>query len=106
MAVIRMSQLYDLDSDTILYAGMYLPTQLFQSDDALEQRFIRDIFMLVRELASCFLTDTEIALYSSSALMSPGNGSGLYLDGEQPFSFNTLVKPEVTNYSNFRGIHD
>ncbi len=71
LAVIRMSQLFDLSNDSILYAGVYLPVYFFQSDDPTETTFIQDIFTFVKDLATYSLTDTEIALYSAMVLMSP-----------------------------------
>ncbi|KRY53366.1 putative nuclear hormone receptor HR3 [Trichinella britovi] len=45
---------------------------LLKGEDAAEQQFIVNVFNLVRELAACFLTESEIALYSALVLMSPG----------------------------------
>uniref|UniRef100_A0A5S6QDB1 Nuclear hormone receptor HR3 n=1 Tax=Trichuris muris TaxID=70415 RepID=A0A5S6QDB1_TRIMR len=72
VAVIRMSSLYDLNMDTVLYGNVYIPTAFFCSDDAVEQQFVLNIFALVRELASMFLTETEVGLYSALVLMCPG----------------------------------
>lgn len=83
LAVIRMSQLYDLSTDSILFAGIYLPVYVFNSDDPTEQRFIQEIFHIVRELASYCLTDTEVALYSAMVLMSPGTKPLLHFQSFQ-----------------------
>lgn len=58
-------------TDRILYGGVYVPVSVFCSDDPVEQRFIVDIFNLVRELASFYLTETETALLTALVLMSP-----------------------------------
>ncbi|KRZ38615.1 putative nuclear hormone receptor HR3 [Trichinella pseudospiralis] len=72
VSLIRMSTLYDITADCVLYGGIYMPVTFFCSEDAAEQQFILNVFNLVRELAACFLTESEIALYSALVLMSPG----------------------------------
>ncbi|KRY53367.1 putative nuclear hormone receptor HR3 [Trichinella britovi] len=72
VSLIRMSTLYDITADCVLYGGIYMPVTFFCSEDAAEQQFIVNVFNLVRELAACFLTESEIALYSALVLMSPG----------------------------------
>lgn len=72
VAVIRMCGLYEANTDRIIYGNVYVPAMLFTSDDPVEHKFITDIFNLVREMANCFLTESEYALLSALVLMSPG----------------------------------
>uniref|UniRef100_A0A5S6QFE9 Nuclear receptor domain-containing protein n=1 Tax=Trichuris muris TaxID=70415 RepID=A0A5S6QFE9_TRIMR len=72
VALIRMSSLYDLNMNSVLYGNVYIPTTFFCSDDEVEQQFVLNIFTLVRELASMFLTETELALYAALVLICPG----------------------------------
>lgn len=67
-----MSSLYDMATDRILYGGVYVPISVFNSDDPTEQRFIVDVFNLVRDLSSFYLNETETALMTAVVLMSPG----------------------------------
>lgn len=71
VAIVRMTSLYDLASDSILFGGNYIPIAFFRSSDELETAFIHQLFMLLREVSSLNLTETEIALYAAMVLMWP-----------------------------------
>ncbi|VDP06163.1 unnamed protein product [Soboliphyme baturini] len=102
VALIRMSSLYDFTNDSILYGGVYVPVQFFVSEDQMEQRFIHNIFSLVRELSSYCLTEAEVALFSAVVLMSPGrsgirNQSGIREMHE--LFFDCLITELRTNHA-------
>ncbi|KRZ38617.1 putative nuclear hormone receptor HR3 [Trichinella pseudospiralis] len=50
VSLIRMSTLYDITADCVLYGGIYMPVTFFCSEDAAEQQFILNVFNLVRDI--------------------------------------------------------
>uniref|UniRef100_A0A5S6Q7W8 NR LBD domain-containing protein n=1 Tax=Trichuris muris TaxID=70415 RepID=A0A5S6Q7W8_TRIMR len=74
MALIRMSS-FD-GKGYAFYVQEYVADSMFCSDTAAERKLAAGISILLRELASMSLTQTEVGLYAAVALMCP-NRDGL-----------------------------
>uniref|UniRef100_A0A915HXP3 NR LBD domain-containing protein n=1 Tax=Romanomermis culicivorax TaxID=13658 RepID=A0A915HXP3_ROMCU len=66
ISILRMTQLYVMRTDHILYGGVYLPISFFSSEDTIENQFMMDIFALVRQLCAYGLTEQELALFTAA----------------------------------------
>jgi hypothetical protein len=72
LALIRASQLYSPESDSIIMDQVRVPCRLFAAaDDPEEKRLIAQAFGAVRSLTGTYLNDTQVAVYSAMVLMNP-----------------------------------
>ncbi|XP_034947645.1 probable nuclear hormone receptor HR3 isoform X2 [Chelonus insularis] len=71
LAVLRMSRYLDLQQNCVLYGDTMLPQDAFYTTDTAEMKLISCVFELARSIAELKLTETELALYSATILLSP-----------------------------------
>lgn len=72
LAIVRMSRLMDLSTNSVLYGDVVLPQEAFYTSDNSEMKLVACIFETVRSIAELKLTETELALYQSLVLLWPG----------------------------------
>lgn len=72
LAIVRMSRLMDLATNSVLYGDVVLPQEAFYTSDNSEMKLVACIFETVRSIAELKLTETELALYQSLVLLWPG----------------------------------
>lgn len=72
LAIVRMSRLMDLSTNSVLYGDIMLPQEVFYTSDSFEMKLVACIFETAKSIAELKLTETELALYQSLVLLWPG----------------------------------
>lgn len=72
LAIVRMSRLMDLSTNSVLYGDIMLPQDVFYTSDSFEMKLVACIFETAKSIAELKLTETELALYQSLVLLWPG----------------------------------
>lgn len=70
LAILRMSRYFDLSTGCVLYGDTMLPQDAFYTADTAEIKLVSLAFEVARGVAELKLTETELALYSASVLLS------------------------------------
>lgn len=96
LAIVRMSRLMDLSTNSVLYGDVVLPQEAFYTSDNSEMKLVACIFETVRSIAELKLTETELALYQSLVLLWPGEWTMSTLFPPVSFPYCYLIM------SNFR----
>ncbi|KXJ81011.1 hypothetical protein RP20_CCG022309, partial [Aedes albopictus] len=71
LAIVRMSRLMDLSTNSVLYGDIMLPQEVFYTSDSFEMKLVACIFETAKSIAELKLTETELALYQSLVLLWP-----------------------------------
>jgi nuclear receptor subfamily 1 group F protein 4 len=71
LAIVRMSRLLDLSTNSVLYGDVMLPYEAFYTTDSFEMKLVACIFETAKSIAELKLTETELALYQSLVLLWP-----------------------------------
>ncbi|XP_039444456.1 probable nuclear hormone receptor HR3 isoform X2 [Culex pipiens pallens] len=71
LAIVRMSRLMDLSTNSVLYGDIMLPQDVFYTSDSFEMKLVACIFETAKSIAELKLTETELALYQSLVLLWP-----------------------------------
>ncbi|OWA50673.1 putative nuclear hormone receptor HR3 [Hypsibius exemplaris] len=73
VAVIRISRCYDPTANIVLYGDRFVPIEIFHSStvDTEEFQFVTSIFEFAKSIIDMNLTESELALFSAAALLSP-----------------------------------
>ncbi|XP_050076830.1 probable nuclear hormone receptor HR3 isoform X5 [Anopheles maculipalpis] len=71
LAIVRMSRLMDLSTNSVLYGDIMLPQEAFYTSDSFEMKLVACIFETAKSITELKLTETELALYQSLVLLWP-----------------------------------
>ncbi|GAU92736.1 hypothetical protein RvY_04780 [Ramazzottius varieornatus] len=71
IAVIRISRCYDPTANIVLYGDRFVPIEAFSTGETDEFQFVTSIFEFAKSIIDLNLTESELALFSAAALMSP-----------------------------------
>ena len=72
LSCLRMSRYYDLNSQQVLFGETLMPMEALLTNDPVERRLVQSAFELAKNIAEMKLTESELALLSAYALLSPG----------------------------------
>nr|WCS71178.1 hormone receptor-like protein 46-2 [Pardosa pseudoannulata] len=71
MSVLRMSRYLDPVTGYVMYGEIMIPAEGFNTGDTSELKLINNTFEMAKNVAELKLTESELALYSASVLLSP-----------------------------------
>ncbi|XP_055634861.1 probable nuclear hormone receptor HR3 isoform X7 [Toxorhynchites rutilus septentrionalis] len=106
LAIVRMSRLMDLSTNSVLYGDIMLPQEVFYTSDSFEMKLVACIFETAKSIAELKLTETELALYQSLVLMWPErNGVRGNTEIQRLFEMSTsAIRQEIeTNHAPLKG---
>lgn len=89
LAILRMSRYLDLSQNSVIYGDTMLPQEAFFTSDTAEMKLVSCVFEMAKSIAELKLTHTEMALYSATVLLSPGQYLLLnqFNQGKKDFNF-------------------
>ncbi|XP_035221414.1 probable nuclear hormone receptor HR3 isoform X1 [Stegodyphus dumicola] len=71
MSVLRMSRYLDTLTGYVMYGEIMIPSEAFSTTETSELKLVNNTFEMAKSIAELKLTESELALYSASVLLSP-----------------------------------
>lgn len=71
LSCLRMSRYFDLNSGQVLYSEVLMPMESMLSNDPIERKLVQTAFEFAKAIAEMKLTETQLALFSAYALLTP-----------------------------------
>lgn len=93
LSCLRMSRYFDLTSSQVLFGELLMPMDALLTSDAQERKLVQSAFEFAKSIAEMKLTESELALFSAYALLTPGKLNKINI---------FLLNINISNFSHYK----